>query len=51
MTVMVVSYIAELYIEAAGHQLLLFCPKTVPEMISEGLKSKIFLGGHAPRSP
>ena len=26
-------------------------PKTVPEMISEGLKSKIFLGGHAPNPP
>ena len=28
-----------------------FCPDTAPETISEGLKSKIFLGGHAPRPP
>ena len=32
-------------------QLLLFHPKIAPETISDGLKSKIFLGGHAPRPP
>ena len=28
-----------------------FCSETAPETISEGLKLKIFLGGHAPRPP
>ena len=32
-------------------KLLQFYPKNTPETISEGQKSKIFLGGHAPRSP
>ena len=32
-------------------QLLLFHPKIAPETISDGLKSKIFLGVHAPRHP
>ena len=26
-------------------------PQNAPEMISKGLNSKIFLGGHAPRPP
>ena len=41
-------YIAER--EAAG-QLLLFCPKIAPEMISEGPEILNFPGGHAPRPP
>ena len=32
-------------------QVVLFSPKIVPQTISEGLKSQIFLGGHAPRPP
>ena len=32
-------------------QLLLFHPKTAPKVISEGLKSNIFLGGHVPQVP
>ena len=32
-------------------QLLLFNPKTAPKAISEGLKSKISLGGHVPHVP
>ena len=41
----------ELYGAHTLHLLVVFCPKTAPEMISEGLKSKIFLGGHIPNIP
>ena len=38
--------------EAAGRPTTAsYFAQTAPEMISESLKSKIFLGGHAPRPP
>ena len=36
---------------AVGCPTFTISPKITPEMISEGQKSKIFMGGHAPRPP
>ena len=46
------SYASDIAERVVAGQLLLFCPKTAPEMIPElGPEIRNFPGGHAPRPP